>query len=184
MTFRFNNWQLGIVALLLLVAITTCGWLKSDLRTQKRIAGKSWSYQRETLSQSALASLLLEEPINSWSEQGSLRLLSNNEAQIDLKLQLEQRHGQHAVLRIAIQGRWLLSDGFLILKSGSYSAIPLNENGKTLLEQQQQAMKNIWLTQFNRSRPIVMLDEHHMVLRNDGGNIWVFSNQDPRPSEY
>jgi hypothetical protein len=178
MTCRYNNWQLAIVAMLLLAAITTCGWLKSDLRLQKRIAGKSWSYQRETFRESTLASLILDEPINSWSEQGSLRLLSNSEAQLDLKLQLEQRNGQHAVLRIAIQGRWLLSDGFLILKSGSYSALPLNENGKTLLEQQPQAMKDIWLTQFNRSRPIVMLDEHHILLRNDGSNFWVLSNQD------
>lgn len=102
-------------------------------------------------SQSELASLILSTPIENWQEQGHLRLLSNGEAQLDVAVQLQRLQGPTADLRISIQGSWLLSDGFLILKSSHYTALPFNDSGKQLLARHAQPLRDIWLTLFNRS---------------------------------
>lgn len=178
MRCQYSNPQQAILALLLVITIGISGWLDSDLRLQQRIAGKLWSYQRQTLSQSELASLILSTPIESWWEKGQLRLLSNGEAQLDVAVQLQEQQGPTADLRISIQGSWLLSDGFLILKSSHYTALPLNDSGKQLLARHAQPLKDIWLTLFNRSRPIFLLDERHMLLNNQGDSLWVLNSQE------
>lgn len=177
MRLHYSNQQLGILAIVLMIVIGISSWLDSDLRIQQRIAGKLWSYQRQTLSQSELASLILSTPIENWREQGHLRLLSNGEAQLDVAVQLQELQGPTADLRISIQGSWLLSDGFLILKSSHYTALPFNDSGKQLLAQHAQPLRDIWLTLFNRSRPIFLLDERHILLNNQGDSLWVLSTQ-------
>lgn len=180
MRWLYSNRQQSLLALMLMTAIGVCTWLNSDWRLEQRIAGKLWSYQRETLSESELASLILSTPIESWWERGNLRLLSNGEAQLDLAVQLKEHRGLTADLRISIQGRWLLSDGFLILKSSSYTALPFNDAGKKLLARHAQPLKDIWLALFNRSRPLTLLDEQHILLTNQDNSIWVLSaREDP-----
>ncbi len=180
MRLHYSNQQQGILALLLVIAISICAWLDSDLRLQQRIAGKLWSYQREILSQSERASLILSTPIESWREKSNLRLLSNGEAHMDIILQLKEQQGPTADLRISIQGSWLLSDGFLILKSSSYTALPFNDSGKQLLARHAQPLKDIWLTLFNRSRAISLLDERHILLNNQGqgDSLWILSSRE------
>lgn len=180
MRWLYSNQQQSLLALMLVTAISLCVWLDSDWRLEQRIAGKLWSYQRETLSESELASLILSTPVENWWERGNLRLLSNGEAQLDLAVQLKEQRGLTADLRISIQGSWLLSDEFLILKSSSYTALPFNDTGKKLLARHAQPLKDIWLALFNRSRPLTLLDEHHILLTNQDNSIWVLSTrQDP-----
>ena len=176
MNWRHSNWLPTLLTLSAALALLLSLWLPSDLRLSQRISGLMWSYPRETYNQAELASLLLNTRIHYWQEQGRLRLLSNHGAQMDITLTLMEESGP-AKLHIAIQGSWQLSDGFLILKSDHYTALPLNEAGQKALKEHAVAVRDIWLTLFNRSRPIRLLGEEYLLLSNDGGRPWVLTKQ-------
>ncbi len=173
----YANWQLALLAVLLMSAFSAELWLHSDLRLKQQIAGHRWSYQRENHGALPLPSLILNTPISRWQESGSVRLLSNGMAQVEIVLKLGSPR-QTADLRLALQGNWQVTDGFLVFETKTYSALPMNRDGKKMLAQNGQFLEDIWLALFNRSRPLYRLDGQHLLLGTEENALWLLTRQD------
>ena len=183
MRIRYSNWQLLLLFALLSCAIAGDLWLHSDLRLKQQIAGHRWSYQRENHGALPLPSLILDTPISRRQESGSVRLLSNGMAQIEIMLRLSSP--QHsAEVGVALQGNWQVTDGFLMFETKTYSALPLNRDGKQLLAQNGQFLEDIWRTLFNRSRPLYRLDAQHLLLGTEENALWLLTRQDVPPAAH
>lgn len=165
---------LTLLLLLNLLAGALALWSHSDAALAYRLAGKSWLYHRHAYDHSPLASLLLARPVSQWDEQGRLQLLSNHDAQFDTELLLaDGSHSSH--LRITIQGEWQISDGYLVLQSHHYSALPLDTIARGLLENQGDMLQQLWLGNFNRSRRLTLLTPEHLLLQEENRSLWLLT---------
>ena len=183
MRLSYANWQLALLTTLLMSALSAELWLHSDLRLKQQIAGHRWSYQRENHGALPLPSLILDTPISRRQESGSVRLLSNGMAQIEIMLRLSSP--QHsAEVGVALQGNWQVTDGFLMFETKTYSALPLNRDGNQLLAQNGQFLEDIWRTLFNRSRPLYRLDAQHLLLGTEENALWLLTRQDVPPAAH
>lgn len=180
MRLRYSNWQLLLLGALLSCAIIADLWLHSDLRLDNKIAGHLWSYTRENHGAMPLPSLILNIPITHWQESGEVRFLSNGTAQIEIFLKLGSSH-ETADLHLGLQGSWQVADGFLMFQTTTYSALPLNQAGKALLAKNGPFLQDIWLALFNRSRPLVLLDDQHLLLSSEENALWLLTKQEQTP---
>ena len=104
-------------------------------------------------------------------------------AQIEIMLRLSSP--QHsAEVGVALQGNWQVTDGFLMFETKTYSALPLNRDGKQLLAQNGQFLEDIWRTLFNRSRPLYRLDAQHLLLGTEENGLWLLTRQDVPPAAH
>ncbi len=176
-----RSWLSPATLWLLLLANGLLVWLAlwhgSDPQLAQRLGGQNWSYQRHAYDHSPMASLLLARPVRQWNETGRLQLLSNHDAQFDVDLLLAD-DSRSSRLHITIQGRWQVSDGYLILQSRNYSMLPLDTIARGLLEHQGDMLRQLWLAAFNRSWQITLLDATQLLLAEDNHSLWLL-NPDP-----
>jgi hypothetical protein len=165
------RWLPWLFTLLAVSGILLNLWLSSDSHLQRELTHRVWSFEREQQIPEETATLLLEHKLNRWHEWGELLLLANGQLQFESRVQFTSL-ADGPILRLLIQGRWTISEGFISFTLNSISFLPTNLAGKELLARHESMLEHLVSNRFNRIRKVILNNERTLLLSEDDGALW------------